>query len=202
MSFQPCAEKTQLYVRKNAAGAAAEKKWMVSLSESGIRVAGLNPESIVDGVGLRFTVFTQGCPHHCEGCHNPQTHAFEGGTFYTAEELLARITRNPLISGVTFSGGEPFAQAEELLPLARGIKEKGLNLCAYSGYTFEQLLKMESAEKLLRLCDVLVDGPFILSERTLQKRFAGSRNQRILDVAASLEAGEPVLMEGWQTPGF
>lgn len=171
------------------------------MEETCIRVAGFTPESIVDGVGLRFTVFVQGCPHRCEGCHNPQTHPASGGRLYTAEEILEKIGRNPLLTGVTFSGGEPFAQAAALLPLARGVRERGLHLCAYSGYTFEELLELgPEVRALLEECQVLIDGPFLLAQRTLEKRFAGSWNQRILDVAASLAAGEPVLMEGWQTP--
>lgn len=167
-----------------------------------IRVAGHHPESIVDGVGLRFALFMQGCPHRCAGCQNPQTHPFEGGTLRTPEEVFAQIEKNPLLRGVTFSGGEPFAQAVSLVPLARMIRGKGLDLCVYSGWTLEELLQKAETEPdtdaLLRLCDVLVDGPFMLGQRTLQKRFAGSRNQRILDVAASLRTGAPVPAQGWQ----
>ena len=115
---------------------------------------------------------------------------------------MEKIAENPLCQGVTFSGGEPFAQAQALFPLARLIKKKGLHLCCYSGYTFEQLCQMGGTQpavlQLLGCCDVLVDGPFILAERTLEKRFAGSRNQRVLNVGASLQKGEPVLQEGWQ----
>lgn len=170
--------------------------------ETVIQLSGLVPESIVDGPGLRFTVFTQGCPHGCPGCHNPQTHPFEGGKPLTPTEIFAHIQKNPLISGVTFSGGEPFAQSAALLPLARLIKSTGLHLCAYSGYTLEQLTLDFAGEpsvlELLRLCDVLVDGPFILAERTLSRRFLGSKNQRCLDVARSLSSGTPTLAEGWQ----
>lgn len=171
------------------------------MEERKIMVAGLVPESIVDGLGLRFTVFVQGCPHHCEGCHNPQTHPFEGGKALSAEEIFTHIEKNPLLSGVTLSGGEPFCQAGALLPLAKLVKGKGLHLCAYSGYTFEELLEVgenqPAVKELLELCDVLIDGRFILAERTLEKRFAGSRNQRVLDVHRSLGEGKPVLQEGW-----
>ncbi len=172
------------------------------MEEKKIMVAGLVPESIVDGLGLRFTVFVQGCPHHCEGCHNPQTHPFEGGKALSAGEIFTHMEKNPLISGVTLSGGEPFCQAEALLPLAKLVKGKGLHLCSYSGYTFEELVEMGKSrppvKELLELCDVLIDGRFILAERTLEKRFAGSRNQRVLDVRRSLEEGKPVLQEEWQ----
>lgn len=167
-----------------------------------IQLAGIVPESIVDGMGLRFALFVQGCPHHCEGCHNPKTHPFSGGRAFTPEQVMEMIGKNPLCQGVTFSGGEPFAQAAALLPLARLIKDRGLHLCCYSGYTFEQLCEMGEEQPevrgLLSRCDVLVDGPFILAQRTLEKRFAGSRNQRVLDVQASLRSGQPVLQEGWQ----
>lgn len=167
-----------------------------------IQLAGIVPESIVDGVGLRFTLFVQGCPHRCEGCHNPKTHPFSGGRAFTPEEVMELIDKSPLCQGVTFSGGEPFAQAAALLPLARLVKGRGLHLCCYSGYTFGQLCEIGKGQPevlgLLSQCDVLVDGPFILAQRTLEKRFAGSSNQRVLDVQASLQAGEPVLQEGWQ----
>ena len=160
------------------------------------------PESIVDGLGLRFTLFVQGCPHHCEGCHNPQTHPFSGGKAFTPEQVMQQVAASPLCQGVTFSGGEPFSQAAALLPLARLVKQKGMHLCCYSGYTFEQLCRLGESQpavlELLKCCDVLIDGPFLLAERTLEKRFAGSRNQRVLDAQASLKRGEPVLQEGWQ----
>ena len=166
-----------------------------------ISVAGAVPGSITDGPGIRYTLFVQGCPHHCEGCHNPETHPFEGGQPRTAEEILTEVDRDPLLSGVTLSGGEPFCQAEALLPVARGVKARGLELAAYSGYTFEQLVRLGGAQlELLSLCDVLVDGPFILAQRSLMLRFRGSKNQRLIDVQTSLKQGEPVLMRDgrWQ----
>lgn len=170
--------------------------------ENAIQVAGMTPESIVDGLGLRFTLFVQGCPHRCKGCHNPQTHPREGGKAFTAQEIFALIVKNPIVQGVTLSGGEPFAQAAALLPLARLIKGHGLHLCAYSGYTFEQLLELgrrePAAAQLLECCDVLVDGPFLLEQRTLAKRFAGSKNQRCLDVQESLRQNQPILQGNWQ----
>ncbi len=164
-------------------------------------MAGAVPGSITDGPGIRYTLFVQGCPHHCEGCHNPETHPFEGGQPRTAEEILTEVDRDPLLSGVTLSGGEPFCQAEALLPVARGVKARGLELAAYSGYTFEQLVRLGGAQlELLSLCDVLVDGPFILAQRSLMLRFRGSKNQRLIDVQTSLKQGEPVLMRDgrWQ----
>ena len=104
-----------------------------------LRIAGTVNDSIVDGPGIRFSIFVQGCPHNCEGCHNPQTHDFNGGAIFTTEELLDKVKGNPLLDGVTFSGGEPFCQAEALAKLGKDIKALGLNIITYTGYTFEQL---------------------------------------------------------------
>ena len=157
---------------------------------SELRIAGIAPESIVDGPGFRFTVFTQGCPHRCEGCHNPNTHDFSGGEVVDTDTLWERISKDILLSGVTFSGGEPFEQAGNLLDLARRIKGAGLELAAYSGYTFDELLAAGGDKlELLKLCDVLVDGRFVLSQRSLMLRFRGSKNQRLVDVQRSLREG-------------
>ena len=161
-----------------------------------MRIANYIQDSIVDGKGLRFTLFTQGCPHRCEGCHNPQTHDFDGGREMSTDEIVAIILKNPLTDGVTFSGGEPFAQARDCAVIARAVREKGLNVWAYSGYTFEQLLEgSDDMRELLSLCDVLVDGPFILAQRSLTLKWRGSANQRVLDVPKSLAAGEAVLLD-------
>lgn len=158
-----------------------------------IRLAGLVNDSIVDGPGLRLTVFTQGCPHHCPGCHNPQSHAFDGGQLREVSEILEVAQDNVLLDGITLSGGEPFAQPEACAALARGAHASGLSVWCYSGYTFEQLLKGdESWQTLLSVIDVLVDGPFIMAQRTLEARFRGSANQRILNVSESLKAGKAV----------
>ena len=158
-----------------------------------LNLSGIQGDSIVDGPGIRTTFFCQGCPHHCEGCHNPETWPFEGGTPMETDTLVEIVTANPLCRGVTFSGGEPFAQAEGYLELAIALKEKGYEIASYTGYTFEQLLHGTPAQKaLLARLDVLIDGPFILAERSLQTPFRGSKNQRILDVPKSLAAGEAV----------
>ncbi len=154
---------------------------------SDIRISGLVEESIVDGPGLRFVVFTQGCPHRCKGCHNPQTHDFDGGYMMNVDEILARFDEDPLLSGITFSGGEPFCQPGPLCELAEAVKARGKNIFIYSGYTFEQLKEMAArqpeVERLLCLCDTLVDGPFIEEQKDLDLLFRGSSNQRILDLA-------------------
>lgn len=159
-------------------------------------LAGYVGDSIVDGPGLRFAIFCQGCPHACPGCHNPETHLFSGGRPYTPEELFAEVKRYPLSRGVTFSGGEPFCQAEGLAELARMLRGAGYELAAYTGYTFEQLREGTAAQReLLGLLDTLIDGKFVLAEKDLGLRFRGSANQRILKVPASLEAGVAV----WET---
>ena len=161
-----------------------------------IRVAGIANDSIVDGPGIRVTVFGQGCPHHCKGCHNPETWAFEGGTMMSAEELFAQIQRNPLAKGVTFSGGEPFAQAAGFAQLATLLKDAGYEVASYTGYTLEQLLAMAETDPdiraLLSSLDVLIDGPFVLAQRSLSLLFRGSQNQRILNVPQSLAQGTAV----------
>ena len=164
-----------------------------------LRISGIEPESIVDGPGIRYVIFVQGCPHGCAGCHNPQTHDFQGGHERETEKMLEEIRRNPLLSGVTFSGGEPFCQPEALAELGKKIKEMGLNLVCYTGYTFEELLARARTEpfvmELLMLTDILIDGRFVLEEKSLMLKFRGSRNQRILNVSASLKAGRPVETE-------
>ena len=159
-----------------------------------IRIAGIVRESIVDGRGLRFVVFGQGCPHRCPGCHNPQTHDFEGGRWVPIRQIAQEIRKNPLLQGVTFSGGEPFCQISAFAELARQVRALPgrLDLTVYSGYTYEQLLALPGASELLALCDYLVDGPFLLAERDLYLRFRGSRNQRYLDLNRSRLAGRPV----------
>ncbi len=161
-----------------------------------IRLAGVVRESIVDGPGIRFTVFVQGCPHHCPGCHNPQTHDPAGGYDCEISRLLEEFDRDPLLRGMTLSGGEPIEQAEALLVLARAVRERGKDLVLFSGYTFEQLLEMGKTRPaipaLLSECFLLIDGRFVLAQRDLTLRFRGSRNQRLLDPPASLAAGKAV----------
>ena len=163
-----------------------------------LRIAGTVNDSIVDGPGIRFTIFTQGCPHNCKGCHNPQTHDFSGGTVVDTDELLAKIKGNPLLDGVTFSGGEPFCQAEALAFVGRQIKELGLNIVTYTGFTFEQLYERRESDgwqKLLEVTDILIDGPFILEQKDWEIKFRGSTNQRYLDCQASLKEGKAVSAE-------
>ena len=165
-----------------------------------IRLAGIVRESIVDGPGIRFTVFCQGCPHACEGCHNPETHDFAGGKDISIERLLEEIDKDKLLAGVTFSGGEPFCQAEAFACLGRGVKERGLNITVFSGYTLEELQDMavQRADvcELLELTDILIDGPFINELRDLTLQFRGSSNQRVIDMNETRKTGELAIWKG------
>ena len=158
-----------------------------------LNLAGIVGDSIVDGPGIRTTIFCQGCPHHCPGCQNPETWDFGCGTDMDEEAIVDIVRSNPLCRGVTFSGGEPFAQAEGFARLARLLKAEKYEVACYSGYTFEELLEGTQAQKeLLGTIDVLIDGPFLMEEKTLEVPFRGSRNQRILDVPRSLATNAPV----------
>ncbi len=163
-----------------------------------LRISGIVNDSIVDGPGLRTAIFVQGCPHHCDGCHNPDTHDFNGGKLICFDDIISKIKENPLLSGVTFSGGEPFCQAGKLALLGKQIKSLGLNIITFTGYTFEELLDMpEEAEalKLLSVTDILVDGKFDKSQRDMNLLFRGTKNQRVIDVKKSLETGRAVITE-------
>ena len=155
-----------------------------------MRISGIVNDSIVDGPGLRLAIFAQGCPHHCPGCHNPESHDFAGGSDMDTEKIIARMDANPLLDGITLTGGEPFEQPDACRILADAAHARGLNVWAYSGYTFEQLCAVPEKRRLLEACDVLVDGPFLLAERSLDLRFRGSKNQRVLKVAELLAGGE------------
>jgi len=161
-----------------------------------VRIAGLVQDSIVDGPGLRFSVFAQGCDFDCEGCHNPNTIDFNGGYEMSVEEIVSEMLSNPLTDGLTLSGGEPLKQVADCLHLAIAAKTRGLNVWTYSGYTFEELLEWAKSDReihdLLESIDILVDGHFVLAERTLSMKWRGSKNQRIIDVQASLKNGEVV----------
>lgn len=149
-----------------------------------MRLFGTVNDSIVDGPGLRYVVFFQGCSHHCLGCHNPESHDPVGGEERSVESVMGEIRHNKILTGVTFSGGEPFEQAADAVALAREVKALGLNLWVYTGYTIEQLRTWDDADVqvLLSLVDVIVDGPFVLGKRSLSLRFRGSANQRIIDM--------------------
>lgn len=167
--------------------------------DTDLQISGIVRESIVDGPGLRFVVFTQGCKHQCPGCHNPQTHSFDGGTLVSIDSLFGQITKNPLLDGITLSGGEPFEQAEACAKLAVRVKELGLNVMTYTGYTYEAIHKASSNNegwrKLLYSTDILVDGRFELAKKNLLLKFRGSENQRIIDVKKSIHGNTAVITE-------
>ena len=162
-----------------------------------IRLAGIEPESIVDGPGYRLAVFVQGCPHGCPGCHNPGTHDPAGGYLSDTAEIIAQLGKNPLVRGVTLTGGEPMMQAAALCEVAEAAREKGLSVWCYTGYTLEVLARENNPDRmrLLGLVDVLVDGPYIAHERSLDLLYCGSKNQRLIDMNRTREAGEIRLFE-------
>ncbi|MBR6886931.1 MAG: anaerobic ribonucleoside-triphosphate reductase activating protein [Selenomonadaceae bacterium] len=156
-----------------------------------IRIAGLVPESFVDGDGIRFAIFMQGCQRNCAGCHNPETHDLNGGRLIDTTEIISAIKKNPLLDGITLTGGEPFLQIDAALELARAAKNLGLSVWCYTGYTLEKL--PNTAAPLLENIDVLIDGEFVLSLRDLDLQFRGSRNQRIIDLKKTRKQNKIVL---------
>lgn len=164
-----------------------------------IRIAGTVDDSIVDGPGIRYTVFTQGCSHHCPGCHNPETHDPAAGHTVDTGIILAQMRENPLLDGLTLSGGDPLEQPLPCAELAREAHALGLNVWCYTGYVLEALLRDGDPGRLalLQAVDVLVDGPFLLQERSLELKYCGSRNQRLIDMPATLAQGKVVL---WTPP--
>lgn len=164
-----------------------------------LRLSGIEAESIVDGPGLRLVVFTQGCPHGCPGCHNPGTHAFDGGYAGNAAEIVSLLAKNPLLAGVTFSGGEPLVQAAGLLPVAAACKARGKNCWCFTGFRFEELLGMMKRDAalaaFLSCIDVLVDGRYEEARKSLDLRYRGSGNQRVLDLPGSLREGRAIPWE-------
>ena len=164
-----------------------------------LRIAGLVEESIVDGPGIRFVIFTQGCPHGCMGCHNPQTHDFNGGKNESIDNIVSMIDADPLLKGVTLSGGEPFMQAKKLVKLLNKINNKELNVITYTGFTYEELIeKADEANgflELLKASDILIDGKFELDKKQEGLKFRGSSNQRSIDIKKTMEIGKVVEYE-------
>lgn len=161
-----------------------------------LRLAGITKESVVDGPGIRVVIYAQGCPHGCPGCQNPETHNPMGGRTFDIEQVIRIVHSVPMAQGVTFSGGEPFAQAKAFAALGRALKSCGLDIVTYTGYEFEDLANSPSTpcHDLLALTTLLIDGQFLEKERDLSLAFRGSRNQRIIDVAQSLRLNAPVVI--------
>ena len=168
-----------------------------------IRLAGIVKESVVDGPGIRMVVFVQGCPHHCPGCHNENTQDPFGGYLSTVQEVIDQLPSNPLVTGMTFSGGEPFMQAGALAVIGKAAKQRNLSVFNYTGFVFETLLEQSKNNPdiaaLLAITDVLIDGPFLLEQRDISLAFRGSGNQRLLDVPTSLRQGKAV---EWTDPAW
>lgn len=161
-----------------------------------IRINDTVNDSIVDGVGLRYTIFVQGCSRHCPGCHNPQTHDPDGGRPVTVQSLVNEAVKNPLIDGITISGGEPAEQPHAVAELAMYAKLEDLTVWMYTGYRFEELQEMGYLGERLGWFDVIVDGAFVEGLKSYEARFRGSTNQRIIDVQKSLKEGKVILWEG------
>ncbi len=172
-----------------------------------IRLFGVVRESIVDGPGLRFVVFVQGCPHHCPGCHNPGSHDPNGGKLTDTAKIWNAIGKVHLLEGVTFSGGEPFLWGKELAVIGRAARERGLDIMTFTGFTYEVLLEKaktdEGVRELLTVTNFLVDGPFVLALRDISLKFRGSSNQRILDITGYPNTDIPrVVAQGEEEPKF
>ena len=157
-----------------------------------IRLFGTVNDSIVDGPGLRYTIFTQGCLHHCPGCHNPQSHPLDGGYLEDCDKILAEIFNNPLLDGITLSGGEPMLQIEPLKYICQEVKKHHLNIVIYSGYTYEQIISDQNKLSLLKLGDMLVDGLYVEEKRSLALLYRGSSNQRLINIQESIIQGKVI----------
>lgn len=165
-----------------------------------MNVAGINFESVVDGEGVRVVVFVSGCLHNCKGCHNPASHSFTAGQPFTQElqdEIIAYIKKTPFISGLTLSGGDPMYSAKEITPFIERLRKdvKDISVWIYSGFRFEEILENSEMFDLLKLCDVLVDGEFVLEQRDITLSYKGSKNQRIIDVQRSISTEQVVTKE-------
>ena len=157
--------------------------------------ADIQPDSILDGSGIRTVIWFQGCLHNCKGCQNPETHDMNGGMVVEIDEIKMKLKNLKYQSGITLSGGDPFFQPEAALEIARFAKSIGLNVWAYTGFTYEALLSDKSRLDLLKYVDVLVDGKFMIDKKSLNCKFRGSTNQRLIDVKKSMEAGWVVLYD-------
>lgn len=162
-----------------------------------VRLAGdIQEDSILDGKGIRTVIWFQGCKHNCKGCQNPETHSMSGGVLTDTEDVKKKLSELRYQTGITLSGGDPFFQPEAALDIVKYAKSIGLDVWAYTGFTYDALVKGDKARlELLKEIDVLVDGKFMMDLKSLNCKFRGSTNQRIIDVKKSLETGEVVLYE-------
>lgn len=153
-------------------------------------------DSAVDGEGLRTVIWTQGCPHHCPGCHNPETHDMTKGLLVDTQDIIDRIRNIELQDGVTFSGGDPMMQPEACAEIASALKASGLNIWCYTGFKFEEL--NDKQKEFLKYVDVLVDGEFMIDLKSYSAKFRGSTNQRVLNVKSSLKNNKPVCLKKYK----
>lgn len=166
-----------------------------------MNVAGINFESIADGIGVRVVVFVSGCLHNCVGCHNPTSHSFTAGRPFTQElqdEIVTYLRSTPFITGLTLSGGDPMYSAAELIPFVQRVRNElpEISIWIYSGFTYEEVIQDKDMFALLKLCDVLVDGLFVLEQRDITLAYRGSTNQRLIDIPASIAANEATEIRG------
>jgi anaerobic ribonucleoside-triphosphate reductase activating protein len=161
-----------------------------------MRLSGITPESLVDGPGLRYVIFTQGCHHACPHCHNQQSWDVSGGKEYTVKQIIRFIKQQKKIKrGVTFSGGEPFLQAEELAQAALAAHQRGWDVVTYTGFTYEELIadNNDGVKALLAETDILIDGKYVHKLRSVKLQFRGSSNQRIINIPETQKKGQIVL---------
>lgn len=172
----------------------------VDLNTILVPVAGIEPESIVDGPGYRFVIFTQGCPHFCKGCHNPQTHSMKCSHYMSAQTIINEIKKDMnLLDGITLSGGEPFLHVNKLFPIAKWAHNEGLSVMVYTGYKYEELVDKPENLMLLKYVDILADGKFEIDKRSLNLLYVGSSNQRLIDVQKTLKTKYIVLWKPKKT---
>lgn len=158
------------------------------------RIAGIVNDSIVDGPGIRCTIFFQGCTHNCEECHNKHTHDLNGGYVVDNIDILKKVEENPLLDGITFSGGEPLLQIESCIEIAKEVKKMGLNVVCYTGFVYEDALKIKGFDELKKYIDILIDGKYMKDLRDLSLRYRGSQNQRLIDMKKTILENKVVLM--------
>lgn len=160
-----------------------------------VKIAGITKESLVDGPGIRYVIFSQGCSHNCRGCHNPTTHSFKEGVEMDVEEIVNDVLNSKHIDGVTFSGGDPFYQPKEFKYIAHKLHENDINIMSYTGFTYEKIIESSEMKDLLEDIDILIDGPFVENKKTFKIPFRGSENQRAIDVQNSLKESKVIELD-------
>jgi len=162
----------------------------------------LQVDSIVDGEGIRSVLWTQGCAHNCPGCHNPETHSFDEGHIIDVKEIFSQIDKLEGQDGITLSGGDPMFQPKPCAMIAEYCHKKNLNVWCYTGFTYEKLIELSKKNPdiltFLSNIDVLVDGKFILEQKSFDVKFRGSKNQRVIDVPKSLRTKKVCIKEGYE----